>query len=136
MPGSASINKKAKEYEENAMSTIPWTHEMTRQYGPTYYQFAIEVLFRFLMVKYGLIEHYLQGNKSAKVLLLFKLDGAALKKYLSHLLAGVKLVDARAQEPLTNNRFFLQNKYQTRDLCFPMKIVYKTKWQSNRRWQG
>ena len=51
------------------MSIIPWTHEMT-QYKPTY-RFAFEELFRFLMVKNGFIEHCLQANNSAKVLVSF-----------------------------------------------------------------
>ena len=53
----------------------------------------------------------------------FGLDGSALTKYLSHLLAGVKLVDARAGDPQTIEPLFLRNKYQSRDLCFPMKIL-------------
>ena len=53
------------------------------------------------------------------------LGGTALTKYLSHLLAGVKLVDARAGDPQTIEPLFLRNKYQSRDLCFPMKIRFE-----------
>jgi hypothetical protein len=52
------------------------------------------------------------------------LDGAALTNYLSHLLAGMKIVDARATDPTTNKPLFLNTNFQSRELCFPFKILF------------
>ena len=56
----------------------------------------------------------------------FILDGAALTKYLSHLLAGVKIVNTRAKDPFSNEPLLLNSKFQLRELCFPMKILFAT----------
>ena len=124
MPGTMKVGQTARDLEEYAKTIIPWSDENT-EYGPTY-QFQFEPILRFLMESYGLTEYCLETCTGPSVLLSFTLDGAALTKYLSHLLAGVKIVDTRAKDPFSNEPLFLNTKFQSREVCFPMKILFAT----------
>ena len=58
--------------------------------------------------------------RESSVELAFTLDGAVLTKNLSHVTAGIKIVDTRAIDPITKLHI---DKFQSRDLCFPFKII-------------
>ena len=104
------------------MTIIPWTSELTI-YGPVF-EFRFEHMFRYLMDAYGLTPYCLTTCQERNVLISYTLDGAAITKYLSHLLAGMKMVDLRALDPTSNLPLFLNQKYQSRKLCFTFKILF------------
>ena len=122
LPSSTMIQKCARRLEQHAMTIIPWTSELT-DYGPVF-EFRFEHMFRYLMEAYGLTRYCLTTCNERQVLISFTLDGAVITKYLSHLLAGMKMVDSRALDPTSNLPLFLNRKYQSRELCFPFKILF------------
>ena len=60
------------------------------------FQFEYEPFFRYLINAFGLTPYCLETCVGQEVLVSFTLDGAALTNHLSHLLAGMKIVDHRA----------------------------------------
>jgi hypothetical protein len=53
------------------------------------------------------------------------LDGADISKFVSHVTAGIKILDPRAIDPISHLSIGLEGskKVQSRDLCFPFKML-------------
>ena len=75
-----------------------------------------------------------RGNFEREVEIAIIIDGANLSKRLSHVTAGIKVIDKYAKDPLTGNYFLkyatdpdgndvFQGGYQTRDNCYPFLVL-------------
>jgi hypothetical protein len=63
--------------------------------------------------------------KSPPVQLACTLDGADISRFVSHVTAGIKILDPRAIDPISHLPIGLDGskKVQSRDLCFPFKMI-------------
>ena len=67
-------------------------------------------------------------NEHHPVVLAYTLDGAALSKYLSHVTAGIKIVDLRSKCVKSGMEYvFISeegHQWQSADMCYPVQMVF------------
>jgi hypothetical protein len=71
------------------------------------------------------LDHIARDPTQPPVQLACTLDGADISRFVSHVTAGIKILDPRAIDPMTNLPIGLagSKKVQSRDLCFPFKMI-------------
>jgi hypothetical protein len=71
------------------------------------------------------LDDIVRDPTQAPVQLACTLDGADISKFVSHVTAGIKILDPRAIDPISHLPIGLQGskKVQSRDLCFPFKMI-------------
>ena len=79
---------------------------------------------RLLLDAYELTQYAVSVDPNVQpVMLCDTLDGARLTKYIGHVTSGIKMVDPRAIDPVTQLSLYISSKIQSRDLCFAMMMA-------------
>jgi hypothetical protein len=71
------------------------------------------------------LDHIARDPSQPPFQLACTLDGADISKFVSHVTAGIKILDPRAIDPISHLPIGLEGskKVQSRDLCFPFKVL-------------
>jgi hypothetical protein len=71
------------------------------------------------------LDHIARDPTQPPVQLACTLDGADISRFVSHVTAGIKILDPRAIDPISHLPIGLDGskKVQSRDLCFPFKMI-------------
>ena len=119
------VQSRAKVLNEHAQEIIPFKRG-TSSYGE-YIEFdPIEKFLCILLDGFHLTE---LSRLDGGVEIAITLDGAKLSRNLSHVTAGIKIVDKRACDPNTGAPLFVASdgstnqSVQSREFCFPVKIL-------------
>jgi hypothetical protein len=86
-------------------------------------KFDYSKMIKLIFKSFGLEEAGLERELGLSL----SIDGATLTKFLGHVMAGFKIKDRAAVNPLTNKPLFLAdsgcwNKLQSRQTCFPLHL--------------
>jgi len=86
-------------------------------------KFNVRVAVEFLLKKHGLWEHVMSGNRTTVAA---TCDGGEITWSLSHVSAGIKIVDSRSKNPVTGEPLFGlsgHDKVQSKFHCYPLFII-------------
>jgi hypothetical protein len=88
------------------------------------FTFDFSKMLVFLLEMFQL-DHIARDPSQPPVQLACTLDGADISKFVSHVTAGIKILDPRAIDPISHLPIGLEGskKVQSRDLCFPFKML-------------
>ena len=122
LPHEWRVREVAKIVHQYADKIIPMTHRIGSQGEVVEFTDREKVI---KLIYHGFkIDHVAINNS---VDLCGTVDGFQLTKYLTFVMAGVKMIDPRCVNPLTGERnlspLFEKYKPQSRNLSFPLKIV-------------
>ena len=113
IPSKTSIQKVMRQLNEYGDLTLP--SKLTAN-GDGWEFANFDVALDIILKLYKLDD----VAKKSNVEIGFTLDGAVLTKNLTHVTAGIKIVDKRAIHPTTGLPI---DRFQSRELCFPFKLV-------------
>jgi hypothetical protein len=124
IPHGTTIAKYAKLLENHAVEKFGLAIDVAKtDHGPSL-SFDLDNLLRLIIGGYGLDKYAATGSGHPPVMIAHTLDGAMLTAHLGHVTAGIKIVDPRAKNPLTDLPIGMDLLFQSRDLCFPAQIVF------------
>ena len=130
IPEKTKVRDAATKLEGYADSLGLKINVETTEHGPSYW-FDLDILMRLILEAHGLSffatsTAALLGH--APVLIAYTLDGAVLTDALSHVTAGIKIVDLRAKDVWTGMEYVFMDeagfKWQSANLCYPVQMVF------------
>jgi hypothetical protein len=118
IPHGSTVRLRAVALQDHAVLRwkLGFSNEQT-DYGRLF-KFDFDILFRLIMERTGL-EKYAADPEADPVVVAFTSDGAKLTNHLNHVTAGVKLLDPRTVDPLSNKTLAELGNFQSRNWCFP-----------------
>jgi hypothetical protein len=124
IPHGTTIAKYAKLLEKHAVHGHGLVINVDKTtHGPSLW-FELDTILRMIICGFGLDKIAATGSSHKPVIIAHTLDGAMLTSHLGHVTAGIKIVDPRALDPTTGIPIGIAGLFQTRDLCFPLQIVF------------
>ena len=120
IPSCSTIRRCFNKLEEEMLKHVKvkrWIDETTKSEVAS---LDLEQLLRLLIRHYGLEQDAREGPIEVAI----TMDGATFTKDVGHVTIGLKMVDARAVNPVTKVPLFENNAgYQSVDYCFPFRTA-------------
>jgi hypothetical protein len=113
------LSRLARKLEKHAATVIPYTIDESSV------KFDVSAALTFLLKKYKLWNRVRAAAPDGKVLIAATCDGGSLAWNLSHVSAGIKLVDPTTVDPRTGQFMFGASGYekvQSRATCIPLMV--------------
>jgi len=113
------LSRLARKLEKHAATVIPYTIDESSV------KFDVSAALTFLLKKYKLWNRVRAAAPDGKVLIAATCDGGSLAWNLSHVSAGIKLVDPKTVDPRTGQFMFGASGYekvQSRATCIPLMV--------------
>ena len=121
LPSTHEMRKAFGLVEQVGQSLVPY--ELSHLPDGEAVKFDYSKMIKLIFRSFGLEEAALEREVGLSV----SIDGATLTKFLGHVMAGFKIKDRAAIDPVTNKPLFLADsrswcKLQSRQTCFPLHL--------------
>jgi hypothetical protein len=117
-----SVQKVQYALDRRLEERLPIRMEVGRETGFfEYHQYT-----EYMLEEYGLLHLINDPETTVPVKVAVTFDGGSVSRFLGHVMGGYKLVDQRAEHPLTKEPLFGESgsdNMQSHAHCFPIKIA-------------
>ena len=132
IPHGSTVSRAARQLERYAEDAHQMHITEEKTACGVVFKFDFDITIRLLISAFGLEEHAKTGSKSNPVLMTVSYDHALFTQYLGHVTLGIKMLDARAVDPLSGLPLCMVDqdgtvdvgKLQSRELCFPLFCLF------------